>query len=166
MKEIWKDIVGYEGHYKVSNLGRVKSLKFNDERILSLSKNPNGYYKVNLCKNNNFKTRLIHHLVAESFLNHKTKGHKLVIDHINNNKSDNRLGNLQLISSRDNSNKDKKGTSKYRGVRWHKRDKRWATSVVFNGVNYHLGNFKTELRASIAYELALLQLDKFNKILA
>ena len=53
--ENWKDIKGYEGHYQVSDLGRVKSVKFNKERILHIQKSTNGYLKSELCKNG--KTR-------------------------------------------------------------------------------------------------------------
>ena len=49
--EIWKDIEGYD-NYMVSNLGRVKSLKFNKERILKPYKTEKGYLKISLIKNN------------------------------------------------------------------------------------------------------------------
>ena len=56
MKEIWKDKKDYEGHYQVSNWGRVKSIKFGKERILKLTKDKDGYFFVNLYKNNKSKT--------------------------------------------------------------------------------------------------------------
>ena len=58
IKEVWKDIRGYEGLYQVSNLGRVKSLNYKrtgKERILKITKDRNGYYLVNLRKNNKTK---------------------------------------------------------------------------------------------------------------
>ena len=67
-KEIWKDILGYEGLYQVSNFGRVKSTKFGKERILKLTKDKDGYLIVNLYKNNKSKTLKVHRLVAEVFL--------------------------------------------------------------------------------------------------
>ena len=106
--EIWKDVKGYEKHYKVSNLGRVKSVKFNKEKVLSKTKLSNGYLKVLLCKNGKSKTKTVHSLVAESFLNHKSNIY-IVVDHINNIKTDILIilvlpfiktiinGNLQLL---------------------------------------------------------------------
>ena len=75
MKEIWKDIKGYEDLYQVSNFGRIKSLpkkrngKFTEkEIILKLFKNTNGYIQTNLWKNNKGKNFLVHKLVAEAFI--------------------------------------------------------------------------------------------------
>ena len=153
--EIWKDIKDYEGLYQVSNLGRVKSLKFGKERILSAATNATGYSLVALC---NGKTKAItaHQLVAMAFLNHKPCGYKLVVDHINTIKTDNRLENLQVITNRENSSKDKKkGTSKYVGVSWYKRCKKWKAQMLIKGKYKTLGYFKTELEASEAYQLKL-----------
>jgi hypothetical protein len=131
-EEIWKDIPGYEGKYQVSNLGNVKSLErivlrngkypfLNKEKPLKYGFDGGGYFRVNLCKNGKAKNFLVHHLVARTFLNHKPCGHKLVIDHKNNIRTDNRLENLQLISHRENISKDQKNTSSnYTGVCWHK----------------------------------------------
>jgi hypothetical protein len=66
--EIWKDIEGFNKDYQVSNLGRVKSLKNGKEKILSLSKTANGYYKCSLWKNNVQYYKKIHRLVAEAFI--------------------------------------------------------------------------------------------------
>ena len=46
--EYWKDVVGYEGIYKVSNFGQVKSIKFNKEKILKLDLTTKGYYQIKL----------------------------------------------------------------------------------------------------------------------
>lgn len=63
MFEVWKDVVGYEGIYKVSDKGQVKS----DNGILTLTES-RGYLYVNLFKNGKRKTKLVHRLVLESFL--------------------------------------------------------------------------------------------------
>ena len=72
MKEIWKDIEGFDGMYQVSNLGSIKSLyNYNqiEERILSPYYNKQtGYYMVNLCKNGKGKTYTIHRLVVKAFI--------------------------------------------------------------------------------------------------
>lgn len=71
MIEIWKDVIYdgviYEG-YQVSNLGRVKSLKFGKERILKEVKDGFGYLMVFLCKDGKQKMFKVHRLVAESFI--------------------------------------------------------------------------------------------------
>lgn len=81
MKEIWKDIEGYEGKYKVSNLGDVISFKLNKEKILKPGIDKDGYLRVGLCKNGKRKNYGIHRLVAEAFIP-KIEG-KEYVDHIN-----------------------------------------------------------------------------------
>lgn len=66
--EIWKSITGYEGLYEVSNLGRVKSLKFGKERIIKPWKDKKGYLRVNLYRNGKMKYFLVHRLVATAFI--------------------------------------------------------------------------------------------------
>ena len=164
-KEIWKDVVGYEGLYQVSNLGNVKSLKrigkYRDsyrvikEKILKNIKDNTGYLKVNLYCDGIQTKKHIHVLVAVSFLNHIPCGHKLVVDHINNNKLDNRVENLQIITQRYNLSKDKKGTSHFTGVYWHKNYKKWCSQIIVNNRTIYLGSFKTEEEGHNAYKNAL-----------
>ena len=157
--EIWKDVIGYEGLYEVSNLGRVKSLgnnKTKKERILKPGKNSVGYLHVSLYKNKTPLSRTIHQLVSESFLNHKSCFYELVVDHINNNKLDNRVENLQIVTARENVYKTKdKYSSKYKGVTWHKSGKKWVSRITINGKNTYLGYFVNEQEASQAYQNAL-----------
>jgi hypothetical protein len=161
MNEIWKDVIGYEGIYQVSSLGRVKSLKFDKEKILKPSLNSRGYKHVSLSSNNNKRTKKVHVLVSETFLNHKTCGMLLVIDHINDNPLDNRLENLQIVTTRFNTCKTQgKYSSQYKGVSWCKRDKVWKSSIRINGILVHLGRFKNEYDAHIAYQNKLLTLNK------
>jgi len=97
-KEVWKDVIGYEGLYQVSNLGNLKSFWNKTERILRPTKNGRGYMKVILYKSDTKKQITVHQLVSIAFLNHVPNGNKLVIDHINDNKTDNRLDNLQVVT--------------------------------------------------------------------
>ena len=159
MKEVFKDIPNYEGLYQISNLGRLKSLKFNKERILKPTVGGNGYLFVNLCCEGKLKPITVHQLVAIAFLNHTPCGYKIVVDHINCDEQDNRLENLQLISQRENSSKDRKGgASKYTGVSWHKTYNKWISAIRINGKKKHLGYFKCELEASEAYQSKLKEI--------
>lgn len=155
MNEIWKDVIGYEGIYMVSNLGRVKSLKFNKEKILKPAKNSNGYYIILLC-NNNIKARKVHQLVAESFLGHLPCAMNLVVDHINDIKTDNRIKNLQIVTQRFNLSK-KKGnyTSNYKGVSWNKKSNKWVSQIYINKKHKNLGLYINEYDAHLAYQNAL-----------
>ena len=108
MKEIWKDIKGYEGLYQVSNLGRVKSLErydsYNrkvDEKILKTKENL-GYIYVNLHKNGIQKGYKVHRLVAEAFI--PNPDNKPCVDHINTIKDDNRVDNLRWVTYEENMN--------------------------------------------------------------
>jgi hypothetical protein len=172
-QEIWKDIPGYEGKYQVSNLGNVKSLPrqtkrkdgrvyFLEGRFLKKVDNGNGYLVVNLKS----KTYFVSVLVAMAFLNHKPCGYKIIVDHINNIRSDNRLENLQLITTRKNTSKDRigKGSSKYTGVYWSKRSKKWCSTIVCNNKKIYLGSFETEKQASDFYEQAVLCIEKGEEI--
>jgi len=160
--EIWRSIPNYDNKYQVSNLGNVKSLHFGKEKLLSKKVSTNGYLILILYKDKKPKTRTVHQLVAETFLNHKPDGtQKIVVDHINNNKLDNRLINLQLITQRLNKTKDKKETSsKYTGVVWNKHIKKWMSSIRFNGKKLHLGYFINEYDAHISYQNKLNEINK------
>ena len=160
--EIWKDIPGYEGLYQVSDLGRVKSLNYQNskhEKIMVGGINGRGYRHVCLRCNGVQKTKKIHQLVAITFLNHKPCGMELVIDHINDNILDNRLKNLQIVTNRFNVCKTQgQYSSKYKGVSWNKKMNKFQSYIGINKKRIHLGTFDCELAASYAYQKALKEL--------
>ena len=98
--EIWKDVVGYEGLYQVSNMGRVKSLNYGRERILKASDNGSGYLYVALCKKGKYKNFLVHRLVAMVFISNPEN--KPCIDHIDTNKRNNKVENLRWVTHEEN----------------------------------------------------------------
>lgn len=163
--EIWKDVIDYQKIYNVSNLGRIKSLKFNKEKILKPSIDGGGYLMVGLSKDGKLKSRKIHQLVAEAFLGHIPCGMKLVINHINFNKLDNRVSNLEIVTARENANfKHIESISNYTGISICKKTNKWRAVIHNNYKNIHLGYFSTEVEASKYYENALFAI-KNNTII-
>jgi hypothetical protein len=162
MEEIFKDIPNYEGMYQVSNLGNVKSLARKGclkDRMLKLTRCQAGYFRVVLRKDSKTKARTVHQLVAEAFLNHKPCGYELVINHINHDRQDNRPENLEIVSSRENTNrKHLRSSSKYTGVSWQKSAGKWRVMIKFKGKQRYLGLYTDELEASQAYQTALNKL--------
>lgn len=112
MVEEWKDIKGFEGFYKVSNLGRVKSLsrvvntykgtKRNGERILKPKRKlmKNSYLTVCMSRKGMITTAQVHVLVADAFL--PKPNCKVEVNHKNGIKSDNRAENLEWVTRKQN----------------------------------------------------------------
>jgi hypothetical protein len=154
--EIYKDILGFEGLYQISNYGNVKSCKrlvnyknggqrFVNERLLSGGRDRDGYLMAVLCKDSIRKTVKIHRLVAEAFID-KIVGKNLV-NHIDLDKSNNFVENLEWVSSLENNCHSRlsiNSTSKYVGVYFYKRDNVFRAIGRINGKKINLGNFKNE----------------------
>lgn len=105
IEEQWKDIEGYEGLYQISNLGRVKSLKFRKDGKVGIVRpyiNRGGYLRVNLWRNYQSDRRLVHRLVAEAFV--PNPDNKQYVNHINEIKIDNRAENLNWMTAKENNN--------------------------------------------------------------
>lgn len=108
--EIWKDVVGYEGHYKVSSKGRVMSLARNIDNGVSIFYSQptllmqyissTGYCIVTLSKNAVCKKLRVHRLVAIAFIDNPEN--KQYIDHINTIRTDNRIENLRWVTRSEN----------------------------------------------------------------
>lgn len=160
MEEYFKDIKGFEGLYQISNLGKVKS--FYTNTILKSVPSTSGYYIVCLRKNKKNFTRRIHHLVWDNFGNQKRNGLKLQIDHIDHNKANNAINNLQLLSGRANTVKyfqTQKTSSKFTGVSFNKRCKKWEMKISVGNTRVGHGLFSTELEASKAYNDKLKEVE-------
>ena len=97
--ETWKDVKGYEGLYQVSDLGRIKTKR---GTIRKLTQNKNGYLYVNLCKDGKIKNFPVHRLVALAFIEPHEVG--LTVNHKNEDKTDNRVENLEWLTRKDNLN--------------------------------------------------------------
>ena len=111
-EEIWKDIKGFEGIYRVSNLGRVKSLerfkKGKNGSLVTVKEKilkpglAHGYYQVELCKNSIRKFYMVHRLVWEAFNSHIPEGYE--INHLDERPVNNALSNLSLVTRKENIN--------------------------------------------------------------
>lgn len=153
MKELWKDIKGYENLYRISNFGRIISLdrilrkkdrwgnvinyKLKGKEIKS-SLNNKGYSIIRLYKNKKSKTFLLHRLVAEAFIPNP-KG-LLEINHKDENKDNNCVDNLEWCTRKQNNNygiqsKDgRRSTSKFRMKKVCQYDHNGNLINVFDGI--------------------------------
>lgn len=100
-KEEWRDVQGYEGHYQVSNLGHVRSIKNGVSRILQLKTNNKGYHCVALCKDGVVKDYKVHRLVGFAFVPGHSSERK-EIDHIDGNPKNNSPSNLRWVTHSEN----------------------------------------------------------------
>lgn len=107
--EVWKDIPGYEGLYQASNQGRIKSLPkrkgkgngyIKEEEILKASVEAHGYERVVLGKDGKKKKYQVHRLIAATFI--PNEENKQQVNHINGNKADNRVENLEWCTDSEN----------------------------------------------------------------
>ena len=116
--EVWKDVVGYEGLYQVSDMGNVRGPR----GIMNLGNNCHNYCFLRLCKNKIQKYAYVHRLVCLTFL--PNPENKPEVDHINGNKNDNRLINLRWATKSENGSNPntgmKPGISGHRDIRKYK----------------------------------------------
>jgi len=104
-EEEWRDIVGYEGIYQVSNLGRVRRIAEQNStwvgRILKPNRDNNGYVRVNLCRNGQVTPYRVHFLVCQAFLGCPPDS-RYEVNHKNGKKDDNQTSNLEWVTYSEN----------------------------------------------------------------
>ena len=141
--EEWKEITDYP-NYEISNLGNVKNKT--TKRLLKNTISSTGYYVIDLYKNGKGKKFKIHRLIAIAFI-HNLENLQ-IIDHIDKNKLNNSLDNLRWTTQRNNCynkiRKTQNSTSKYRGVCWDKKEKKWRVQIKLNDKTKHIGYFDIE----------------------
>ena len=148
---------GYEYKYLINREGMIfNKISFRHIRQSDCY----GYRQVSLSSTDRVrKTKLVHILMAETFLGHVSdKKSMLVVNHIDGNKANNSLYNLEIVTRRDNisicyrSNSETK-SSKYVGA--SKNGNKWQSTIAILGVTYYLGCYNTEEEASYIYFKAL-----------
>jgi hypothetical protein len=164
--EIWKDIIGFEGLYQVSSIGRVKSMarifpgyiKITSEIIKTPTISKHGYFHVSLWKNNKMYLRGVHRLVAQSFIPNENE-YQIHVNHINGNKVDNSVSNLDWVSVRENTSHGYLLNNSHInciGVRKLKKNlEAWEVRTTLNGKRIQVGTFRTEqlaIDAKIKFE--------------
>lgn len=147
IKEEWKGIQDYTDYF-ISNLGRVKSLKNNIEKFLKPGIGSSGYYNIALCKDGVPKTFRIHQLVALHFID-EPQGR--IINHIDGNKLNNQVSNLEYVSYSDNLNHAYKKKLRPKGEKIHcskLTDKDVLKIRVLLGYNKTRGELSTKYKVS------------------
>ena len=146
-KEEWLPVVGYEGLYEVSNLGRIRSLKDNHGksrmRYLKLSKASTGYFCVPMCKDGAEKRISVHRIVAKAFI--PNPDNLETVNHKNEIKTDNRVENLEWMTLAD---QNRHGTRTERAIK-----KILKPIVQFSLEGEYLGEFQsaTEIQQKYGY---------------
>ena len=137
-QEQWRDIEGYDGAYQVSDLGRVRSLKFGKVRVLRPGKHRQGYLQVALCQDGKQKSVYVHRLVAQAFIPNDDSS-KTIINHINEVKSENRVSNLEYC--------DRRYNNTYNDLYWRRKGSvRRKIAKLYNpdlSIAYNLEIFKS-----------------------
>jgi len=179
--EVWKDVVGFEDYYEVSNTGKVRRKKgktvYKDGRIARFSQTvlkpsvfKKGYLMVYLSRKSKKKTKAVHRIVAEAFIPNPES--KETVNHKDLDKTNNHVSNLEWLTNEENiqhsidngmykvreirnrnRRKKEKGVylSEYYGVSFDKRCNKWFSQITVNGKKSFLGYFDDESDAAQAY---------------
>lgn len=131
--------------------------------VNSFGSNQAGYRAIHI----NGKTFLLHRITARAFF--PTFSSNLQVDHINGDRSDNRVENLRMVTNAENQRACvqtiKGATSQFRGVCLPKKLKKWVATICINGKVKHLGSFTDEIDAAEAYDTAAVKAGFFSESL-
>jgi hypothetical protein len=157
MREVWRDIPGFEGHYQASDMGRVRSLRRKDSagrirsgRVLKPNRTSNGYLQVALCGPWGRISKLTHNLVCLAFYG---KEQNLEVDHLDEDKENNCLYNLEYVTRQENvSRHHSRGRNLYIRFCPSKYPKRPYQTII---KGRYIGSFKTKEEALTARDEVL-----------
>ena len=138
-QENWKKVTGFE-KYSVSDYGNIRNDKTG--RILKFGTSNNGYRRVTFSQNKKLSTKNVHRLVAGAFI--PNPDNKKCVDHINNDRKNNKLNNLRWATAEQNQHNrkiDKDNTSGTKGVSFVKKTNKWRARINIDGKEIYLGSF-------------------------
>lgn len=151
-------VPGFEKQYAISKDGVVISYPNPTHKNIKILKNvisKNGYPCTQFTVGRKYKRFYIHRLLAKIFI--PNPENKPQVNHKNSIRSDHSIQNLEWCSIAENSRyqlkRNKKTSSKYKGVMWNKQKGQWHARVVKNGKSYHAGYYDEEVDAATAYNL-------------
>lgn len=157
MEEDWKPVHLEDfTQYQVSTFGNVLNTKTN--KLLNPYDNGRGYLFVDLTNNGKRKTIQVHKLVSFAFLENPNEYKE--IDHIDQEKTNNRIDNLRWCSRNQNNRNIQKRSntsSKYKGVCWNKSHNKWHSNITLNKKKHNLGYFETEEEAFECFRQFVLE---------
>jgi hypothetical protein len=178
----WKPVYynGLETNVEVTKCGKVKKvqkewygkgngaykIKYGEIDFNSLKTTKFGYKGIAIqIKGLKRRTVMVHQLIVAAFLDYKFEGNKIVVEHIDTNPVNNKLGNLKIITMSEHNRthvKKLKKTGKKRslpkGVVFRKETKKYRAQMTLNKKHYHLGYYNTPEEASQAYQNKLKSL--------
>jgi len=149
-QEIYIPIQGFP-KYAISNHGNVKNLKTGKMMKQTMAK-AIGYYVLTLRNSDGATLKYVHRLIALHFIPNPEALPQ--VDHINRDRSDNRIDNLRWVTAQQNDfnrTKRKETSSSYKGVSWHKKNNKWSSYIRIDGKLMSLGQFDEETEAARAY---------------
>lgn len=137
--EIWKKIKDFNGFYEVSNFGNIR----NKEGNLEIKELKSGYCMVYI--KHEKKCFPVHRLVAKEFI--ADFDNKKMVNHIDFNKKNNHLSNLEMVSNRENQCHSVKAKNKLIGISYHIRLKKWTAQIMINGKLKYIGRYNNQQEA-------------------
>ena len=134
--EVWKSIVGFE-RYEVSSMGNIRR----GVKILKPCLDSYGYRQINLYKDKSRYTRKVYRVLMEAF--NPNVENKPQIDHINRNRSDDRLDNLRWVTSSENVRNSKGFTEELLGISWNEKNSSYIVRLNIEGKETYFGSCET-----------------------
>jgi hypothetical protein len=164
MKEVWKNVVGFENIYQVSNFGNI--IRVSKDSLLKPTLNRYGYLYVSLSNNGSSVKKTVHQIVATAFIGDFNYGD--IVNHIDGVKTNNHISNLEKSTTQDNNIhsfklglRKRPGSSEYYcvgTVRKKYKDKVYISYVSIikdKGKVVFKKQFKTEVEAALAVDAYL-----------